>query len=86
VGCEELRAYRVTYAIDVLDVRSRDHEHMSGVAGLTELIEERYRAHGLVDDVGRPSRRDDLAEHTGIHNQSLRATRSSCAPSGRVYS
>jgi len=67
-------------------VRARDHEHVRGVGRLTELIKERDGVHSLVDDMSRPVRRHDLAEHAGIHDQPVRATLSSCAPSGRVYS
>lgn len=63
---EELGAERVIDAVDVLDMGAGDHKHVRHVGGLSELVEEREKGSGLVDDMSRPMARNDLAEHAGL--------------------
>jgi hypothetical protein len=75
VGGEELPAECVVYPVDVLDVGARDHEHMRDVGRLTELIEERDRACGLMNDVRCAAPGNDFAENAGILDRARIRTR-----------
>lgn len=67
MSCEQLGPKPVVDAVDVLDVRARDHEHVSRFSWLAELVEERDHGAGAVDDVRCAASPHDLAEHTGLH-------------------
>ena len=63
---EEIRAERVIYAVDVLDVGTRDDENVCRIDWLPETVEEGDDRGRPLDHVGGSRTPDDLAEDAGV--------------------